>query len=128
MENANIMIVEDEVITAMNLKAELNSMGYEGCKFVTTGAAAIKNVEQAKPDIVLMDIILHGEINGIEAAKEIHSRHNIPIIFITGCEDEGTRKLAEAADPVGYFVKPVNKEVLRQAIEKAWQSLKKDSE
>ncbi len=121
MSKSKIMIVEDEILIAMNMKSDLIGMGYEICKFVTTGEDAIKNAEHEKPDVVLMDIILNGEINGIEAAGEIRSRYGIPIIFITGCDDEGTRRLAEDVGPVEFFIKPVGPEDLRSAIEKALQ-------
>lgn len=119
MEKAKIMIVEDEFLVAMSLKHELSNLGYEICKLVGSGEVAIKNAEQEKPDIVLMDIILKGEMNGIEAAKKIRSHHDIPIIFVTGCEDEGTRKLAKDVGPVAYFTKPIETEELILAIEKA---------
>ena len=69
--------------------------------------------------MVLMDIILDGKISGIVAAIEIHYRYGIPIIFVTGCTDEATRVLAKEAEPVEYFIKPVELEDLRLAIEKA---------
>ncbi len=119
MKKTKIMIVEDEILIAMNMKVELSSIGYEICNLVVSGEDAIKIAEQEKPDVVLMDIILNGEINGIDAAREIHSRYNIPIIFTTGCEDEGTKKLAEAIEPVEYFIKPVEIEDLELAIDKA---------
>ncbi len=119
MKKAKIMIVEDEAITAMSIKADLSRIGYEICKLVTSGEEAIKNAEQERPDVVLMDIILNGEMSGIEAAGEILSRYDIPIIFMTGCEDEGTKKLAEDIGPVEYFLKPVETEDIRLAIEKA---------
>ncbi len=125
MEKAKIMIVEDEIITAMIMKSKLGSLGYEICEFVTSGEAAIKNVEQEKPDIVLMDIILDGKINGIEAASEIHSRYGTPIIFVTGCQDKGTKELASEVGPVEYFIKPVEIEDLKLAIDKG---LKKHQE
>ncbi len=113
------MIVEDEIIQAMDLKSDLIGMGYEVCELVTTGEDAINNVEQEKPDIVLMDIILNGKINGIGAAKKIHSLYGIPIIFITGHDDEGRRELADKVEPSGYFIKPLDIEGLKLAIEKA---------
>ena len=119
MEKARIMIVEDEAITAMEMSEELEGLQYEVCKPVSSGEKAIKSVEQEKPDIVLMDIILNGKMNGIEAAREIHSRYGIPIIFITSCMDEGTRKLAEDVGPVGYFIKPIDIEALTLVIDKA---------
>ncbi len=122
MSKTKIMIVEDDIPLALDLKAELNIMGYEGCKFVTTGIDAIKNVEQVKPDIVLMDIILEGEMNGIEAASEIYSRQKIPIIFIARCIDEGAKKLAEKAiGNVEFLIKPVEAEDLKLTIERVLQ-------
>lgn len=122
MAKAKIMIVEDEAIVALNMKSELSDMDYEICKLVTSGEDAVKNVEHEKPDVILMDIILNGKISGIEAAREIRSRHNIPIIFLTGCEDETTRELAEEVDPVDYLIKPVEMYDLGLAIDKALQT------
>ena len=121
MGKAKIMIVEDEAIVALNMKSELSDMDYEICKLVTSGEDAVKNVEHEKPDVILMDIILNGKISGIEAAREIRSRHKIPIIFLTGCEDEGTRELAEEVDPVDYLIKPVEIYDLGLVIDKALQ-------
>jgi CheY-like chemotaxis protein len=121
MAKTKIMIVEDEIITAMTMKSSLSRLGYEICEFVTSGEASIENVEQEKPDIVLMDIILDGRISGIEAAEEIHSRYDIPIIFVTGCQDEGTKELAKEVGPVEYLIKPVETEDLKLSIEKALQ-------
>ncbi len=113
------MIVEDEAIVALEMKSSLSSIGYETCKIVNSGKKAIDGVEQEKPDIVLMDIIIKGEMDGIEAAREIRSRHDIPIIFTTGCEDEETRKRAEEVKPIAYLIKPVETEDIKLAIEKA---------
>ncbi len=124
MKKAKIMIVEDEAITAMSIKADLSRIGYEICKLAASGEEAIKNAEQERPDVVLMDIILNGQMSGIEAAGEIRSRYDIPIIFMTGCEDESTKKLAEDIGPVEYFLKPVETEDIRLAIEKALQNHK----
>ncbi len=115
------MIVEDEFILAMSMKSDLSGMGYEICELVKSGEDAIKNAEQERPDVVLMDIILEGKMNGIEAAGEICSRHGIPIIFVTGCEDKGTKELAENIGPVAYFIKPVEAEDLKLAIERVLQ-------
>lgn len=118
MNKAKIMIVEDEIIEALNMQDKLSSMGYEICELVTSGEDAIKNAEQERPDVVLMDIILDGKMSGIEAAIEIHSRYGTPIIYVTGCTEEGIRELAKEAEPVDYFIKPVRIEDLKQAIDK----------
>ncbi len=115
------MIVEDEILLAMDLKSDLSGMGYEICELVGSGEDAIKNAEQERPDVVLMDIILDGEMNGIDAAREIRSRYGTRIIFVTGCEEEGIKKLAEAVRPVEFLIKPVEIEDIRLAIEKALQ-------
>ncbi len=128
MEKAKIMIVEDEYVLAMDMQSALKGMGYEICELVKSGEDAIKNAEQERPDVVLMDIILKGEMNGIEAAREIYSRYGIQIIFVTGCDDEGTRRLANVVGPVEYFIKPVETEYLSLAIEKAIQKNEKDPE
>ncbi len=119
MKKTKVMIVEDEILIAMNMKSDLIDMGYEVCKLVTTGEEAIRNAEHEKPDVVLMDIILNGEMNGIDAAREIRSRYGTSIIFVTGCDDEGTKDLAEEVGPVEYFVKPVELVDLKSAIVKA---------
>ncbi len=127
MSNGRIMIVEDEILLAMSLKSDLSGMGYEICELVTNGEDAIRNAELEKPDVVLMDIILNGKMNGIDAAREIRSHYGIQIIFVTGCEDEDIKELAKDVGPVEYFIKPVEIEDLRLAIEKALQKGEKDS-
>lgn len=119
MGKTKIMIVENEDVIAMNMNSVLSNMGYEICELVKSGEDAIKNAEKERPDVVLMDIMLDGKINGIIAAIEIHYRYGIPIIFVTGCIEEGTRELATEAEPIEYLVKPVKLEDLRLAIEKA---------
>ena len=123
-----IMIVEDEAITALNLKMELSEIGYEICELITTGGEAIKNVKKEKPNIVLMDINLNGNINGMEAAKEIRSTNDVPIIFFTGCEDDETMKLITDFGPAGYLIKPVEFDDLRISIERALQKHASDPE
>lgn len=120
MKKIKIMIVEDEVLVAMNTKIQLSDLGFDICELVASGEDAVKNTEREKPDLVIMDIILNGKIDGIEAAKQIHSRYGIPIIFVTGCEDPMTIKLAKrTVGPVDYLIKPVEIEDLKSAIEKA---------
>lgn len=112
-----IMIVEDEKHLAMIMKVVLSDLGYNICKPVTSGEEAIKNVEQDKPDIILMDIDLDGEMDGIKAAREIRSRHGLPIIFLTGHQDKETEERAKIVEPSGYFIKPVVYENLKLEID-----------
>ncbi len=83
MSKAKVLIVEDEIITAAALRNELQDLGYSVCSLATSGEKAIKTAEQEKPDVVLMDIKLKGEIYGFETAREIHSRFGIKIIYMT---------------------------------------------
>jgi CheY-like chemotaxis protein len=119
MKKRRILIVEDDRIISWTLAMTLEDMGYEVTATVSTGEAAILKAEEAKPDLVLMDIILEGQMNGIEAAGVIRSRLNIPIIYMTAHTDEETRKRAEVTKPSGYLSKPVMKRQLGPAIEKA---------
>ncbi|MDI3548938.1 MAG: two-component system, response regulator PdtaR [Methanobacterium sp.] len=91
----NILIVEDEKITAEDIKNSLNSVGYEVPAIVSSGEGAIKAVEEFKPDLVLMDIRLEGEMDGIQAAEQIRSRRGIPIIYLTAYSDEKTVQRAK---------------------------------
>lgn len=121
MKRTKVLIVEDEAIAALNIKMELGLAGYETCEFVVTGEAAIEKVEQEKPDVVLMDIFLKGKIDGIEAARKIRYNHDIPIIFMTGYDDNGTKERASEVEYVEYLIKPVEWECLNSAINKATQ-------
>ncbi len=117
MAKSKIMIVEDEWITADDLRMSLQSLGYTVTSMVTSGEEAIKNAEKDKPDLVLMDIMLKGEMDGIEAASQIRSCYNIPIIYLTAYADEKILERARITEPFGYIVKPFVNEDLKIAIE-----------
>ena len=104
-EKQKIIIVEDEAITAMNLKYDLEDLGYEVLESVDNGDHAIEKSQELFPDIVLMDIALKGNITGIEAAEEI-SKMGIPIIFLTANSDDLTAFEALKTVPYGYLSKP----------------------
>ena len=106
-ENIRILIVEDEFLAAVYLQRELIRSGYTVSQPVATGEEAIERAEQEQPDVVLMDIRLAGAIDGIEAAREIVSRHAIPIIFMTGYSDGETRERAQRLAPAAYLIKPL---------------------
>ncbi len=84
MSKAKVLIVEDEIITATALRNELQGLGYSICSLSTSGEKAIKTAEHEHPDVALMDVNLGGGMDGFEAAREIHSRFSIPIIYMTG--------------------------------------------
>lgn len=126
MIKKKILIVEDEVITAMSLQHLLEHWGCGKCEKVSSGKEAIEKAMSEKPDIVLIDINLRGETNGIEAAKQLQARFCVPIIFITGYSDEETIKEAKKIKPVGYFVKPLDFNKLRLTIESVIHRQKKN--
>lgn len=105
MANINIMIVEDERITAEDMKKALNSVGFNVPAIVTSGEEAVKVSEELKPDLVLMDIKLEGKLDGIQAAEKIRSKLGIPIIYLTAYSDEKTVQRAKITEPSGFILK-----------------------
>ena len=108
MEKPRILVVEDEAIIAMDIELLLKRLGYEVIGSVNSGEAAICAAEDLKPDLILMDIILKGEIDGIESAREIMRNNDIPVIYLTANADTATVKRARDTASYGYITKPVN--------------------
>lgn len=106
MANAKILIVEDERIIGEDIKKTLENVGYAVSGIVTSGENAIKSVQDNMPDLVLMDIWLQGDMDGIEAAKQIHDHYNIPIVFLTSCGDTETLNRVKEIEIYGYVSKP----------------------
>lgn len=116
---SRILIVEDELIEAMNFEQSLTSSGYEVVGIVSTGDQALKKVAELKPDLILMDIILKGEMNGIEVAARVKEDFNVPVVYLTAHPEESTLNRAKLTSPYGYIIKPVNKTDLKNTIELA---------
>lgn len=119
MEKAKILVVEDEDIMAEHLQMRLQNYGYVVPLVVATGEEAIKKVDEDNFDLVLMDIGLRGEMNGIDAAVQIRSRYDIPIIFLTAYIDEKIMERAKLTEPFGYLIKPVKERELHGTIKMA---------
>lgn len=117
MAEIQILVVEDESIVAEHIRRCLNNLGYSVSSVVNTGEKAIKEVEKNPPDLVLMDIVLKSEMDGIEAAKQIRSRFNIPVVYLTAYSDEEILERAKITEPFGYVIKPFNERDLRINIE-----------
>lgn len=113
------MVVEDEGIIAQDIKNCLEGLGYNVPDVVFTGREAIQRAEELRPDLVLMDIVLKGDIDGIETATEIRKKYNIPIVYLTAYEDDKTLKRAKLTEPLGYILKPFEERYLRSSIEMA---------
>lgn len=106
MSDSRILIVEDEGIEALDLQQRLTNHGYIAEDIATTGEEAVKKVQETIPDLVLMDIMLQGEVDGIAAAEQIQTNFDIPVIYITAYADEKTLGRAKLTEPYGYIVKP----------------------
>ena len=112
-----IQIVEDDKDVQDVLTQYITSLGHSVVGSSSTGKDALYLANEIHPDLVLMDIGLEGEIDGIETAKELKSLHNLPVIFITGSYDDNTLKRAKQAEPMGYLIKPVDVRELKITIE-----------
>jgi len=119
MKKARILIVEDEAIIAMEIENQLQSLRYEVTSIVDTGEKAIKRAEEDKPDLILMDIRIKGEMDGIEAAEVIRNKFGIPVIFSTAYLDEERIERAKITMPFGYVLKPIQERDLKVTIEMA---------
>jgi PAS domain S-box-containing protein len=119
MSVAQILIVEDESIVAMDIKATLQGLGYGVIGTAASGKEAVELALRTRPDLVLMDIMLKGSIDGIEAAKRIKAVLEIPIVYLTAYADEDTLQRAKVAEPFGYILKPFEGRELRTTVETA---------
>lgn len=112
-----ILIVEDQLIIALDLELILKNLGYEVAGIVNTGEESVEFVKQNRPDLVLMDIMLSGDIDGIAAAEVIHKTLDVPIIYLTAHSDEKSLERAHVTGPYGYIVKPIQERELYTTIE-----------
>jgi PAS domain S-box-containing protein len=106
MSKTKILIVEDEKIIAKDLEIRLRNMNYEVIASVTNGADAINVVRTTPPDLILMDIMIDGDIDGIETTELIHQERDVPVIYLTAYADDKTFQRAKLSDPFGYILKP----------------------
>lgn len=126
MTQARIMIVEDERITAEDIHDILTHLGYAVTAMVSSGADAIREAERTRPDLVMMDIRIKGDMDGIEAAREIRERFDIPVVYLTAHADRETLERAKLAEPLGYLIKPFQEAELQASIEMALHKQKAD--
>lgn len=119
MNPIKIWVVEDEVIVAQDIAGRLKKLGYQVIATVASGEEAIKKITENPPNLVLMDIVLKGDMDGITAAEIIHSKMKVPIVFLTAYGDIKTLERAKQTNPFGYIIKPFQQKDLRAAIETA---------
>jgi two-component system, cell cycle sensor histidine kinase and response regulator CckA len=114
---ARILLVEDDAVAAAGLAETLGLLGYEISATVSTGEEALLSVEEAKPQIVLMDIKLQGSLDGVEAARQIRRRFDVPLVYLTGFADHQLLERAKDTEPYGFLVKPIQMKELIITIE-----------
>jgi diguanylate cyclase (GGDEF)-like protein/PAS domain S-box-containing protein len=127
MAPAKIMIVEDEGITAMHLGRVLDGLGYSVITAVSSAEEAIERAGERRPDLVLMDIRLRGEMDGVQAAQVLRERFNIPVIFLTAHADDAILERAKVTEPYGYILKPFAQRDVRVTIEMALHKHRMDA-
>jgi len=119
MGKKNVLVVEDESIVSKDIQYSLKKLGYNVVGAAATGEKAIELAGDKQPDIILMDIMLKGDLTGIEAAAEIKDKYNIPVIFLTAYADENTLAKAKVTEPYAYIIKPFKEIDLHTSIEMA---------
>ena len=127
MQGERVLIVEDEKIIAFDLQRRLKSFGFEVIGSCSTGAEALELCAKDKPDIVLMDIMLEGDLDGIETAKLLLEKYQVPSIFLTAYSDAATLDRAKAAQPLAYIIKPFKERELYTTIDVALYKSKADA-
>jgi DNA-binding LytR/AlgR family response regulator len=123
MENAKVLIVEDEIIIAADISMMLSNLGYDVTGIIPRGEDALKSIEATRPDLVLMDISLKGQMDGISTALQIRDAYQIPLIFLTANADDDTFARAKAAQPYAFMAKPFQEADLSRTIELALQKI-----
>ncbi|MFZ4440339.1 MAG: response regulator [Syntrophales bacterium] len=117
MPKHKIMIVEDEGIVAADIQTSIEKMGYAVCAMASSGMEAIQKADSTRPDLILMDIVLKGSMDGIEAATWIKELYKIPVVYLTAFGDDSILQRAKVAEPYAYITKPFNQRELQIAIE-----------
>lgn len=125
MSRGKILIVEDEIIVAIEIKRALKKHGFDEIEQAFSYKQALEKIKQSKPNLIVMDINLKEEKDGIDLVKEIKQTDNIPVLYLTGFSDEKTMERAFDTDPVGYITKPFNRNELNITIKLALYKMNK---
>jgi PAS domain S-box-containing protein/putative nucleotidyltransferase with HDIG domain len=128
MKKTKILVVEDESIVARDIRNMLVGLGYEVTAVVPGAKAAVQKAQETEPDIVLMDVMLQGEMNGVEAAEKIYTSFSIPVVYLTAYADSSTVQQAKKTEPFGYIIKPFEERELQTTIEIALYKYKMQME
>lgn len=128
MAGTNVLVVEDEKIVSKDIQFSLKKLGYNVVGSADTGEKAIEEALDKKPDLVLMDIMLKGEMSGIEAASEIRKLLDVPVVYLTANTDGATIQKAKETEPHGYIIKPFKEVDIHTTIEMAIYKHSKEAE
>ncbi len=128
MSKTNVLVIEDESIVSKDIQHSLQKLGYNVVGAASTGERAIELAHEVSPDIILMDIMLKGDINGIDAASKIKESLQMPVIFLTAYADENTLAKAKVTEPYAYIIKPFKEVDLHTSIEMALYKHGKEKE
>jgi CheY-like chemotaxis protein len=117
IKNKKILIVEDEIIIAMDIQSTLKTLGYENITISESGESALESIAENKPDLVLMDIGLSGSMDGIDTATQIQAvEPGLPVMFLTSYSNIKVRERAEKVSHCGYLLKPFSPDILGDAV------------
>ncbi|UCH96519.1 MAG: response regulator [Candidatus Aminicenantes bacterium] len=116
-QKTKVMVAEDELIVARNIENQLRKLGYEVTAVVDSGEAVVARAAEAQPHLVLMDIKLAGQMDGVEAAQKIYDQLHIPVVYLTAYADDETLQRAKVTTPYGYIIKPFEPRKLHTTIE-----------
>ena len=119
MDRAQVLIVEDDAVVAMDIQLRLEDLGYSVIAIIRSGEEAVQAACEMRPDLILMDISLQGGMDGISAAACIQECNPTPVVYMTAHGDKDTLHRAKMTEPLGYIIKPFNEQDLRAAIEVA---------
>lgn len=128
MAKKKILVVEDESIVSKDIQQCLEKLGYNVIGAAATGERAIELIDKKSPDLVLMDIMLKGDMTGIETAETIKEIYSIPVIYLTAYADRNTLNKAKVTEPYGYILKPFQEIDLHTSIEMALYKHEKEKE
>ena len=126
MDKARILVVEDESLLAEDVQERLKTLGYEVVAVAHSGEEALARLAATHPDLVLMDIRLKGKLDGIDTARVVRERFNLPVVYMTGEADSATLERAKATEPLGYLLKPIEEKRLYSTVEIALYKHKMD--
>ena len=126
MPQANILVVEDEPIVAKDIQMSLQRLGYGVPAMAASGEDAIRKTRESHPDLILMDIVLKGKMDGVETVNQIRKQYDVPVIYLTAYADDHTLERAKKTAPAGYMLKPYQPNELRTTIELALHRARHD--